>query len=221
MNNSLDNFGTAMRSLGRYTDGLIEKKRRNPAGDIVGTLIGVRDADGSQLSDKELVDTVLHVTIGGYETTAVQFGNGLFALLRHADQLDRLKRDSDLLPAAVEEILRHAQASTGLAGAMYATADVEVGGVTIPAGSTVFVSADSANRDEAHFDRPEVFDIARESANRHLSFGSGAHFCLGAQLARVQLQSAGCCGGSSVCGWPPTRPTCRSRATCSPTTRGC
>jgi cytochrome P450 len=188
VNSSLANFGAAQRLLGRYAGTLVAMKRRDPAGDILSTLMTVRDADGSALTDDELVSSVLLLVVGGYETTGVQFGNGLFTLLSHQDQLARLEREAELLPAAVEEILRHAQASTGFASAMRTTADVEVGGVAIPAGSTVFVSIDSANRDEAHFECPEAFDLTRDPASRHLAFGSGAHFCLGAQLARVQLQ---------------------------------
>lgn len=205
---SLDNFGAAMRSLGRYAAELVERRRRCPGrddlvsalialgpGDGGGTTAGIRASqdspDGSWNAQVPmLVRTLLLVVLGGYETTGVQLGNGLFALLRHPSQLDVLRREPELLPGAVEELLRYAHSSTGLASALRATADIELDGVTIPAGATVFVSQDSANHDDSVFECPELFDVRRAGAGRHLTFGSGAHFCLGAPLARVQLQEA-------------------------------
>lgn len=90
--------------------------------------------------------------------------------------------------STVEELLRYAQSGTGFAGMTHATCDVELGGVTIPAGSAVLISLDSAGRDETRVDRPDTFDPSRGSARHHLAFGSGPHFCLGAPLARLELQ---------------------------------
>lgn len=182
-------FGAALSGIGRYAVGLITRKRENLGDDLLSELIGLHDEDDSRLSNEELVATVILLLMAGYESTAVQFGNGLYALFRNPDQKAKLIEHPDLIGTAVEEMLRWAQMGTGWAVAKSAEEDVEIGGVTIPRGSTVFVSLGSANRDEDVFgEDAETFDITRTAAARQLAFSAGPHFCLGAALARAELQ---------------------------------
>lgn len=182
---SMDAFGAAMQVLHGAAQDLVA---RCPASGVLPALVGVRGPDGDGFSDREVVSTVMLLTVAGYETGAVQFGNGLLALFQHPDHFARLAAGEVPVAAAVEEILRYAQAGTGFAGTTYASEDVELAGVLIPAGAAVFVSLDAAGRDEGRVDQPHMFDPARGAASSHLSFGSGRHFCLGAPLARVELQ---------------------------------
>lgn len=185
---SFAEFGAALGGIGRYAIGLIVRKRRDLGDDLLSTLIGLRDDDDSQLSNEELVSTVILLLMAGYESTAVQFGNAFFALFHNPDQLARLVAQPALIDTAVDEIMRYAQQGTGFAVAKFATVDIEIADVTIPAGSTVFVSLGSGNRDRTVFGaEAELFDVARTSAHRHLAFGAGPHYCLGAALARVVL----------------------------------
>jgi cytochrome P450 len=185
---SMSAFGAAMNTLHTAVTELVAQQRAQPGKGLLAALLAA-GADGEPpLSDIEAVATVLLLTIAGYETTAVQFGNGFLALCQHPDQLALLKSDESLVGPAVEEILRYAQAATGFAGSTTTTVDVELFGVVIPAGATVFASLDSAGRDEAHVTEPQKFDLRRGSASRHIAFGSGSRHCLGASLARIELQ---------------------------------
>jgi cytochrome P450 len=189
MQSSYAEFGEALQGIGRYAAGLIARKRRDLGADLLSTLIALHDDDDTQLSNEELISTVILLLMAGYESTAVQFGNAFFALFQNPEQLARLRTDPGLIETAVEEILRWAQMGTGFAVAKFAGVDIDLGGVTIPAGSTVFVSLGSGNRDTAEFgDDAELFDVARRTAQRHLAFSSGPHYCLGAALARAELQ---------------------------------
>nr|ADR01067.1 NocB [Nocardia sp. ATCC 202099] len=182
---SMEAFGAAMRTL---HDAARELVARKPADGVLPALAEVRGPDGDRLSETELVSTVVLLSIAGYETGAVQFGNGLLALFQHPDQLARLAAGEVDIAAAVEEVLRYAQAGTGFAGMTYTSADVDLGGTTIPAHAQVLISLDAAGRDPGRVERPHEFDLARGAAGGHLSFGSGRHYCLGAPLARVELQ---------------------------------
>jgi cytochrome P450 len=189
MQASFAEFGAALQGIGRYAATLIGRKRRDLGDDLLSTLITLHDDDDGLLSNEELVSTVILLLMAGYESTAVQFGNAFFALFQNPDQLERLRAEPALIGTAVEEILRWAQMGTGFAVAKFAATDIEIGGVTIAEGSTVFVSLASANRDAAQFgDDAEIFDVARRTATRHLAFSSGPHYCLGAALARAELQ---------------------------------
>lgn len=183
--NSMAAFGTAMHTLHTAVAELVALQRVQPGNGLLAALLATGEP---ALSDAEAVATVLLLTIAGYETTAVQFGNGFLALCQHPDQLALLKSDESLIGPAVEEILRYAQAGTGFAGSTTTTEDVALSGVVIPAGATVFASLDSSARDEAHVTDPQEFNLRSGSANRHITFGSGARHCLGAPLARVELQ---------------------------------
>lgn len=182
-------FGEALQGIGRYAIGLIVRKRKNLGDDLLSTLIQLRDDDETQLSNEELVSTVILLLMAGYESTAVQFGNAFYALFRHPEQMALLRERPELIGGAVEEILRWAQMGTGFAVAKFATEDIPMPGATIPAGGTVFVSLGSGNRDEEVFGPDaEQFDVTRVAPARQLAFGSGPHFCLGAALARAEMQ---------------------------------
>ena len=126
--------------------------------------------------------------IGGHETTANQINLSLLLLLDHSDQVATLRADPELIPGAVEELLRCTRLG-GLAPARVTREDVQIGETTIPAGEQVIPLFATANRDPAVFTDPDRFDVTRDAAS-HLSFGAGVHHCLGAQLARVELQEA-------------------------------
>ncbi|GAA3222636.1 hypothetical protein GCM10020256_30200 [Streptomyces thermocoprophilus] len=180
-------FGAAMGALFDCAARLVAKEQTSPGDGLIGRLL-TRLGEDTRPTTDELVSTVVLLATAGYESTAVQFANGLLALFQHPDQLDRLRDGTVTEAAAVEEILRYAQAGTGFAGTTVTTEDVTLGQVTLPKGATVFISLESAARDEQHVERPDDFDIARGAARTHLAFGAGAHYCLGSSLARVELQ---------------------------------
>jgi cytochrome P450 PksS len=131
---------------------------------------------------------VFLLLIAGHETTVNLIGNGILALLQYPDQMARLRNDPGLIKPAVEEFLRYSS-PVDIATERYAREDVTVAGVTIPQGAMVLPVLASANRDERQFPNPDALDIAREP-NKHLAFGLGTHFCLGAPLARLEGQIA-------------------------------
>ena len=126
--------------------------------------------------------------VAGHETTVNLVGNGMLALLEHPDQMEKLRSDPALIKPALEELLRYGS-PVEIATERYAREDVTMGGITIPRGAMVFAVIGSANRDERQFTNPNCLDITREP-NKHLSFGLGTHFCLGAALARLEGQVA-------------------------------
>ncbi|MEQ8860894.1 MAG: cytochrome P450 [Pseudomonadales bacterium] len=166
---------------------LIREKRDNPGDDILTGLIQAED-DGDRLSEDELVGMVFLLIVAGFETTVHLITNGVLTLLQHPDQLERLRADPTLIDSAVEEILRHRGPvqSTKL---NYAMEDITLHGVTIPRGKPIMPLLAAANHDPRVFDDPLRFDIGR-TPNRHLGFGHGVHFCLGAHLARAETRLA-------------------------------
>jgi len=166
---------------------LIARKRANPGDDILTGLIQAEEA-GQQLSDDELVSMVMLLILAGYETTVHLITNSVVSLLLHPEQLARLRAEPELAGSAVEEVLRYNGPVQNTKPA-YATEDVTLHGVTIPKGAMVMPLLGAANHDPAIFERPEVFDIAR-TPNRHLGFGQGIHYCLGAPLARMETRIA-------------------------------
>ena len=169
-----------------YWDGLIEDRRADLRDDLLSELIRAED-EGHRLNHEELRSTCNLLLIAGHETTMNLIGNGLLALLRHPDQVEKLHAHPELARNAVEELLRfdspvHLTART-------ATEDVEVGGVTLPRGHLAIVALGGVNRDPAHFGDPDRVDIER-NPNPHLAFSAGAHFCVGAGLARLEAQLA-------------------------------
>jgi cytochrome P450 PksS len=171
----------------RFIRRLIRSKRVAPSDDLLSDLVEIAEA-GDQLSEDELVAMSFLLLVAGHETTVNLIGNGFLALFENPDQLERLRTDPGLIKPAVEELLRYGS-PLETATERFAREDVEIAGVTIPRGSQVFAVIASANRDERQFPNPDQLDIARDP-NRHLSFGLGPHFCLGASLARLEGEIA-------------------------------
>jgi cytochrome P450 len=176
----------ALQRQGRaYMTTLVARARRQPGEDILGMLVREH---GDELTDDELIGVAGLLLLAGHETTSNMLGLGVLALLRHPDQLAAVRDDPDAVGPAVEEMLRWLSI-VQTAIPRIATADVEVAGVTIPAGSLVFPSLPAGNRDDAFVDSPETLDI-RRGAPGHLAFGHGVHHCLGAPLARMEMRIA-------------------------------
>jgi cytochrome P450 len=178
--------GTARQALLGYFRGLIAERRVSPRDDLLSGLIAAEEA-GDRLSEDELLATCILLLVAGHETTVNLIGNGTLALLRHPGALRRLRENPALIASAVEELLRYD-------GPVQRTArmpsdDVQVGGRTIARGEMVMPFIGAADRDPAQFPDPDRLDITR-SDNRHVAFGMGIHFCLGAPLARVEGQIA-------------------------------
>ena len=182
-----DEIMTALAELYGYFGALIEIKRAQPADDLMSALIAARDED-DRLSEHELTVMCCTLLIGGHETTANQINLSLLLLLDHPGEVAKLRADLRLIPGAVEELLRCTRLG-GLPPARVTKEDVQIGGVTIPAGEQVMPLYSMANRDPSVFTDPDRFDVTRDAAS-HLAFGAGVHHCLGAQLARVELQEA-------------------------------
>ena len=174
----------ATLEMEEYFRGLAAERRRAPGPDLFSKLIAAED-DGDQLSEQELLSSAILLFAAGFETTTNLIGNGLLALLRHPDQLQRLRQDPTLLPSAVEELLRYD--SPVQVNGRIALDDVEIDGHAFPAGSTVLTLLGAANRDPRRFPDPHRLDVGR-SDGAPMSFGSGIHFCLGAALARLEGQ---------------------------------
>jgi cytochrome P450 len=176
----------AQDALTQYFARLIEERRRAPRADLLSALIAAEEA-GDRLSTPELFATGILLFIAGHETTVNLIGNGTLALLKNPDQLQRLRAEPGLIAGAVEELLRYDSPVQRTGRLLYE--DVTIDGKTIPKGSIAVALIGAANRDPAHFPDPDRLDITR-SDNRHLAFGWGIHFCLGAPLARLEGQIA-------------------------------
>ncbi len=160
--------------------------QQHPREGLVGALVAA-EVEGDRLTEEEVIANAILIMVGGQETTTNLIGNGLLTLLRHPDQLEKLRADPSLMPSAVEELLRYespSQQTTRLA-----PEDTELGGKLIRKGQTVMVVMGAANRDPERFPEPDRFDICRQD-NRHLAFGWGSHFCFGAPLGRLEGQVA-------------------------------
>ncbi|AEW98000.1 MULTISPECIES: cytochrome P450 [Streptomycetaceae] len=183
-----EEFDANQEELRAYMRGLIEDHRARPREDLITGLIEARDRD-DRLTEQELVDLCVGILVAGHETTATQIPNFVVTLLDRPEQWNRLREDPELVPTAVEELMRFVPLGSGASFPRYATEDVEVGGTLVRAGEPVLVAVGAANRDPARFDAPQELDLAREG-NQHLGFGHGVHHCLGAPLARLELQEA-------------------------------
>lgn len=171
----------------KFVRQLIARKRTNPQDDILTALLQAEE-EGEKLTEDELVSMVFLLIIAGYETTVHLITNAVVTLLQHPDQLARLRAQPTLMESAIEEILRYNGPIHGSKPG-YALEDVELHGVTIPKGAAVIPLFAAANHDPAVFENPQLFDIER-SPNRHLGFGQGIHYCLGAPLARLETTIA-------------------------------
>jgi cytochrome P450 len=166
-----------------YADALLAARRHDSGEDLVSTLLAA-EADGDRLSDVECVNLVLNVLIGGVDTTQSQLAHAVRLLAEHPEQWAALRADPSLAAGAVEEALRYEPITPFTARIVIE--DMEVRGVAFPAGTVVFVASCTANRDG--LDEPDRFDIARTDSGRLTTFGAGIHYCLGANLARAELQ---------------------------------
>jgi pimeloyl-[acyl-carrier protein] synthase len=185
--NSIKEGEDAAQQLMEYFKDLIKQRRAQPKGDLISALILVRDG-GDRLTEEELLGMCQLLLIAGHETTVNLLGNGLLALLCHPDQLELLKKNPQYMESAVEEMLRYdspVQRST----VRFTLEPITIAGQEIDAGQQVSAVIASANRDPLQFPDPDRFDITR-NPNRHLSFGRGIHFCLGAPLARTEARLA-------------------------------
>lgn len=176
----------AERLLNEFTDylgAIFAERRQQPRNDLITALIQAEEA-GDQLSEEELYSMVVLLIVAGHETTVNLIGNGTLALLRNPDQLARLKANPDLMPNAIEELLRY-DGPVERATLRFAAVDVELGGQTIRRSEPVAVVLAGADRDPAHFANPDTLDLTRDNS-RHLAFGYGVHYCVGAPLARLE-----------------------------------
>jgi len=170
----------------RYIRRLIALKRTQPADDLVTALVNAESDD--RLSNDELLSMIFLLLIAGHETTVNLIGNGTLALLQHPTEMQRLRDDPTIVVPAIEELLRFGS-PLETATERYAREPLTFAGTALPAGALVYAVLSSANRDETVFDDPDRFNLTRDP-NRHLSFGLGIHYCLGAPLARMEGQIA-------------------------------
>ncbi|MBM2616602.1 cytochrome P450 [Actinoplanes sp. LDG1-06] len=171
----------ACREFAAYLRDLAARRAAEPRDDLISHLVAVRE-----LSADELVASAILLLNAGHEASVNALGGGVVALLRHPDQLARVRADPSLVPVTAEEMIRYDSPLHMFVRT--ATADVEISGVRIPAGASIAALLGAANRDPAVFDSPDSFDAGRDP-NPHLGFGAGLHFCLGAPLARIELQA--------------------------------
>jgi nocardicin N-oxygenase len=181
-----DDAQAAMGQFFGYLSELVASKREQPADDLLSAMVAARDAD-DQLDERELVWLGVALLIGGHETTLNQISNFSFLLLTHPDELHKLHERPDLVPQAIEELLRYVPLNTGSAFGVVAKEDVAFGDVVVRAGEAVIPDIAAANRDPRVFADPARLDLDRGDVP-HVTFGFGAHHCIGAQLARLELQ---------------------------------
>jgi len=172
--------------LGEYFRRLVEARRTDPREDLL-TGLAQAELEGSKLSFDELLQMLILLLVAGNETTTTLIGNTVLTLLDHQSQLERLRRDPELVPSAIEEVLRFS--SPVQLDPRRATRDVELCGEKVREGEMAICWLGSANRDESVFREPDRFDVARRE-NRHVAFGFGTHYCLGSNLARLEAQIA-------------------------------
>ncbi|MEM8619806.1 MAG: cytochrome P450 [Actinomycetota bacterium] len=184
----LDVIRAAQRDLDDYTRTMIAERRDDPRDDLLTDLIAAEE-EGDRLSTDELVMMVNAVIVGGTDTTRNQLGCAVAVFAEHPEQWRLLAERPEMAPRAVEEVMRHSGAIRGTG--RFASEEIEYGGLAFAPGTMVMPSLALGNRDGTAFEAPERFDITKEPAEQpHLTFGSGIHYCLGASLARAELQEA-------------------------------
>ena len=172
----------AVTDLNDYLRDIIAERRRNPRGDLISALV-----TGDDISEVELLGTCTQLLFGGNDPVAHLIGNGLLALFRHPDQLEKWRADRSISDSAIDELLRYD--SSVQMTFRYAMQDVTLGGKTLRQGDSVAIVFGSANRDAAQFPNPDALDLGRQP-NRHMSLGLGIHYCMGAALGRIEGQVA-------------------------------
>ncbi|MCI4063914.1 cytochrome P450 [Micromonospora sp. R77] len=170
-----------------YMAGLIARRREEPADDLLTAMVRARDENADRLTEEEVVTLAAGLLAAGHETTVTQIPNMVYVLLTTPGAWERLRAEPELVPTAVEELMRFIPLGSSAAFPRYALEDVELGGVLVRAGEPVVVSIASANRDEAVFPDADRLELGRE-VNPHVGFGHGVHHCVGAQLARMELR---------------------------------
>ncbi|KAA0834913.1 Polyketide biosynthesis cytochrome P450 PksS [Bacillus paralicheniformis] len=184
---SLEEYKHKIGEFAEYLEYLVRKKREEPAEDLVSSLIQA-ESEGTRLSIEELYSTIMLLIVAGHETTVNLITNMTFALLNHPDQLEKLRQNPDLIDSAIEEALRF-YSPVELTTLRWAAEPFTLHGQEIKRKDVIIVSLASANRDDTVFPNADRFDIERKD-NRHLAFGHGSHFCLGAPLARLEAKIA-------------------------------
>ena len=180
----LERSQTALLAMRSFLTDLVNEKRRHPADDVISQLVAA-EAEGNRLTEQELVYTCVTIMGAGHETTTSLIGNGLYTILSHPEQWRKLQGNPSLLTSAIEEMLRY---ESPVARQPRVIKDnVELGGKNLLKGQVAFQMLNAANRDPAYFAHPHIFNIEREN-NKHIAFGMGIHFCLGAGLARTEAQ---------------------------------
>jgi len=174
----------AIVEIRAYLGDLLKEKLRQPGKDLLSELAAAR-SEGDKLSEPELVNSCITLLVAGHETTTSLIGNGIYTLLRNPDQWQLLRDNRTLLTSAIEEMLRYESPVSRQPRLL--KQEAEMGGKQLRQGEMVFQMLNAANRDPAYFDDPDRFDIRREK-NRHIAFGVGIHFCVGAALARTEGQ---------------------------------
>jgi cytochrome P450 len=183
---TLERAQTALVEIRAYLAALIAERRREPREDLLSQLVAA-ESEGDRLTEAELISTSVTLLVAGHETTTSLIGSAIYTLLHHPDQWRLVQDDPGLLRSALEEVLRYESPVSRQPRLM--KADAELSGKAIRKGQMVFQMLNAANRDPAHFTDPERFDILRQD-NRHIAFGFGIHFCVGALLARTEAHIA-------------------------------
>ncbi|MEH6372893.1 cytochrome P450 [Streptomyces sp. KLMMK] len=185
-----EHLGETIGPLVEYTHALVDRRRSRPADDLISELIRARDGD--RLTDRELVTMVLSLVIAGHDTTANFLANSVWALLTHPDQLALVRAEPELMPQAVQELLRWC-GPVLVSRMRYVTEDADLGWAAFQAGDAVMAALSGANQDPREFAEADRLDVTRRHENRgeaHVSFGAGPHYCLGAALARHEAEIA-------------------------------
>ncbi|MFF5456147.1 cytochrome P450 [Streptomyces sp. NPDC012950] len=182
-----DIIDAASHSMADYMTGLIAAKRRDPGSSLLDRLISARDGD-DHLSEEELVSLAVLLLVAGHETTTNALGNALLSLFQHPVELDRLRTNPDEVPAALDELLRF-DSAVSTATFRFTTEAITLGGTDIPAGAPAQIVLGAANRDPKRFPEPDHLDLDRD-ATAHLVFGHGIHRCVGAPLAKAEVEIA-------------------------------
>lgn len=184
---ALERFFGQMGEFVAYLTDLFAARRADPQDDLVSALLAARD-ESDALTEEEVFGTVVLLIVAGHETTVGLIGNAVVNLLSHQDQLELIRADPSLIPAAIEEVLRY-EGPVERTLNRWAATDVELRGRTIRRGEVVIAILGSADRDPERYPDPDRLDVTRED-KRHLAFGRGSHFCLGAPLARLEAEIA-------------------------------